>query len=777
MKNVLVVLVLMISFSSNSLSQLLHNPHSNHGNSFEELGFLLPTPNENRTASGAPGPKYWQQRADYEMDIILDESNNILTGNETITYYNNAPTALTYLWVQLDENFHNPNADANHEKASKLNDRMTEAQMMAIEPWRNLEGYGLHITSATDAGGKTLRYTINQTMMRIDLPVALQPGKQFVFKIGWNYKINDKLTRGGRGGFEHFAEEGNNLYSIAQFYPRMAVYSDFMGWQTQQFTGGAEFALTFGNFKVNITAPADHIVAATGQCVNYKSLLTPLQMERWNQAQHADAPVEIVTLQEAVQASKQKSRETKTWKYEAENVRDFAFNTSRRLVWDAFAINIEGRQIMCMSYYGKEAYPLYRKYSSKVVAHTLRVYSKYTIPYPYPVAISVEAATAMEYPMLAMNHGRAEPDGTYSEAVKNGMIGVVIHEVGHNFFPMIVNSDERQYWWMDEGLNSFVQYLAEQEFDPHFPSKRGPADKVVDYMKLPKDLLEPIMTKADAVLYYGSNAYTKAATGLNILRETIMGRELFDFAFKEYARRWAFRHPTPSDLFRTLEDASAIDLDWFWRGWYFGTDPVDISIDNVTYYRVGIGSSPPPLQGEPIASIRNKEDRKITYAVDRDTTLRDYYFFNRDADERYNQAIKDKQLGSLADSAATSKWANDHFYELTFSNIGGLIMPLILQWTYKDGTTEIERVPVGIWKTNEKRVTKVFIKNKEVSTILLDPYKETADINEANGTWPLKEVPSRFQLFKQAPAPARGQSIGGNAMKEDAPKPGETLKP
>jgi hypothetical protein len=531
-----------------------------------------------------------------------------------------------------------------------------------------------------------------------------------------------------------------------------------------QFTGGAEFALTFGNFKVAITVPADHIVAATGECRKYKSLLTPAQFGRWTRAQTATAPVEIVTLDEALAASKQKSTAKKTWLYEASDVRDFAFNTSRRLVWDAEAIYVDGKKVLCMSYYGKEAYPLYSKYSTKVVAHTIKTYSKHTIPYPYPVAISVEAANGMEYPMLAMNYGRAEADGTYSEATKYGMIGVIIHEVGHNFFPMIVNSDERQYWWMDEGLNTFVQYLTEQEFDPNYPSTRGPAHRIVDYMKLPKDKLEPIMTKGDAVLNVGSNAYGKAATGLNILRETIMGRELFDYAFKEYARRWAFKHPTPADLFRTLEDASAVDLDWFWRGWYFGTDPVDISLDSVKYYRVDDGTKTYPASFEPIANRKNKLDSTIVYAVNSDTTLRDFYYHNRGSDAALQAERKYNETAKTVDSAAQGKWSDSHLYELTFSNQGGLVMPLIIQWTYKDGTTEVEKIPVSIWKLNEKQVTKVFIKNKEVTGIVLDPYKETADINEANGQWPVKEIPTRFQLFKQSQVGSRGQSSGGNAM-------------
>ncbi|MDB5249032.1 MAG: aminopeptidase [Segetibacter sp.] len=770
-------LLFLISAAGFSLlsanAQQLSNPGSHHANRFEELNYLLATPNEYRTATGAPGPKYWQQRADYDIAVELDEPNNMLKGTETVTYYNNSPNPLNYIWMQIDENFHNPNSESNRTNTSRVDNRMTDAQLNNLEPWRKLEGYGINITRATDNGLRPLKYTINQTMMRIDLPATLNPGERFVFKLDWNFKIPDKLTRYGRGGFEHFDEDNNNLYSIAQFHPRLAVYSDFQGWQTLQFTSGAEFALNFGNFKVSITVPADHIIAATGECQNYKSVLTPAQYSRWQQAQTSKQPVEVITLDEALKASQSKSTAKKTWIYTASNVRDFAFNSSRRLVWDAMAANIEGKKVMCMSYYGKEAYPLYRKYSTKIVAHTLRSYSKHTIPYPYPVAISVEAAIGMEYPMLAMNYGRAEKDGTYSEATKNGMIGVIIHEVGHNFFPMIVNSDERQYWWMDEGLNSFVQFLAEQELDINFPSNRGPAHKIVDYMRLPKDKLEPIMTKGDAVANVGSNAYGKASTGLNILRETIMGREQFDFAFKEYARRWAFKHPTPADLFRTMEDASGIDLDWFWRGWYFGTDAVDISIDSVKWFKLDPNATArsPKLAFEPTYITRNKQDTSMKFEVDVDTTLRDFYFYNRLADSAYADEKRNLASAATADKENEGKWVNKNFYELTFSNKGGMVMPIILEWTYQDGTKEVERVPVRIWMLNEQHVTKVFIKDKPVAGIRLDPFRETADINEGNGIWPVKEMPGRFELFKHAQGAGRGQSAGGNSMQRAQQRP------
>ncbi|MBW7891931.1 MAG: M1 family metallopeptidase [Chitinophagaceae bacterium] len=751
-------------------AQHLNNPGSNHGNRFEQLSYLLPTPNEYRTASGAPGPRYWQQRADYDITCELDETNLKLTGSETITYYNNSPNPLHYLWLQLDENIHDPNSDNNRDNRSSMKPLMNHNQIMDLETWRKMEGYGVKITKLT-SGGKSLSYTINQTMMRVDLPTDLMPGQKLVFEIDWNYKIPDRYYQMGRGGYEYFPEDGNYVFTMSQWYPRMAVYSDFQGWQTLPFTGGAEFALTFGNFKVKMTVPGDHIVGATGECRNYAQVLGSARYKRWQQAQSSmQQPFEVITLSEAVSNEKNTEAGKKTWIYEAQNVRDFAWTSSKKFIWDAMAVTLDGKKVMAMSYYPKEAYTLYSKYSTRVVAHTLKTYSKHTIPYPYPVAISVEASSGMEYPMICFNPGRTEKDGTYSEAVKYSMISVVIHEVGHNFFPMIVNSDERQWWWMDEGLNTFCQFLTEQEFDNNYPSRRGPAYLITDYMKLPKNELEPIMTMGDNVLSVGSNAYAKASTGLNILRETIMGRELFDYAFKQYARRWAFKHPTPADLFRTMEDASGIDLDWFWRGWWFGTEPVDISLDSVKWFKMDDPKNATALNKQEFVHIgqkRNKEDASITFATDADTVLRDYYYFHRKADEQRVLRQRDAMLEKDPENA--SKWVDKNFYELHFSNKGGMVMPVIIEWTYKDGTKEIDRVPVTVWRLNEEKFTKVFIKDKEATAIQIDPYRETADIDEENNRWPVKELPSRFQLFKEGQRVARGASVGGNAM-QDAEK-------
>ena len=756
-----------------------NNPGSNHGNRFEQLGTILPTPNEYRTASGAPGSKYWQQRCDYDIVCELDEPNRRLNGKETLTYYNNSPDILTYLWIQLDENQHSSDNNSGYQNSNSMPKNLSDQDLARMNGKKD-KSYGDNIVKITDAAGKPLAYTINKTMMRVELPQSLKPGQQFIFKIEWNYNIIERTKYGGRGGFENFAEDGNDLFTMTQWYPRLCVYSDFQGWQNHQFVGSGEFALTFGNFKVAMTVPADHIVMSTGQGQNYQQVLSSKEYARWQTAQNAKDVTEIVTLDEAIAKEKLRSTQKKTWIFKADMVRDFAWGSSRKFIWDAMPAFVEGKKIMCMSAYGKEAYNLYRRYSTKAVAHTIKSYSKFTIPYPYPVAQSLEAANGMEYPMICFNFGRCEKDGTYSEGTKNGMLGVVIHEVGHNFFPMIINSDERQWTWMDEGLNSFVEYLTEELWDNKFPVGKGPAYKIIDYMKLPKDQLEPIMTNSENIINFGANAYSKPATGLNILRETIMGRNLFDYAFKEYARRWAFKHPTPADLFRTMEDASGEDLDWYWRGWFYGTEPCDISLDSVKWANLSteVVKSPnnqertitqsvaKPIQNnfEDISKIRNREDKNIVFATDADLSLRDFYW-------RYDRGMAKVDTASttitLPESTTEQLTAEQkiqiacgkNLYELTFSNAGGLVMPIIIEWTFKDGSKQVDRIPVYVWRKNENKVTKTFLKDNEAVSIKIDPMRETADINEKNNSWPSITEPSKFQLFKARSGNPRG---GGN---------------
>jgi hypothetical protein len=746
---------------------------------FRQLGQELPTPNVYRTASGAPGHEYYQQRADYDMSITLDDETQRIYGEETITYTNNSPDELRYLWVQLDQNMRAQNSTTQQIKTGGIFNQRGATAQTAFNQLKNNQFYdfdgGFKLAYVKTVAGANLPYTVNNTMMRVDLPTPLRQGQKFSFKIKWWFNINDRMDIGGRSGYEYFEEEDNYLYTIAQFFPRMAVYNDVEGWQNKQFLGQGEFTLPFGDYKVDITVPSDHIVASTGELTNASRILSSKQRARLAKAKKSyDDPVIIVTQEEAEAAEKNKATSTKTWTFEAENVRDFAFATSRKFIWDAQAVDISGKTTMAMSYYPKEGNPLWEQYSTRVVAHTLKVYSKFTIDYPYHKAISVHTKwIGMEYPMICFNGGRPESDGTYSEGTKYGMIGVIIHEVGHNFFPMIINSDERQWTWMDEGLNTFVQYLTEQEWDHDYPSRRGPAAKIVPYMSGPKEQIVPIMTNSESILQFGNNAYGKPATALNILRETVMGRELFDYAFKEYSRRWAFKHPTPADLFRTMEDASGVDLDWFWRGWFYTTDHVDIAIKDVQWYQM---STKDPDLEKPFEAEKDRQandhvgrarNEVIRTMVDEVPATRDFYnsynpfevsAADREAYDRYRAGLS-KEEAALLD-------AGYHFYGVTFENQGGLLMPLVLRFTLEDGTEEVKRIPAEVWLKNEDEFTKWFNFTQPVVQITLDPFLEMADTDRSDNYWPAMQEPSKFDVYSRG-ATSRWQRNGrSNPMRE-----------
>jgi len=741
---------------------------------FRQLDQELPTPNEQRTASGAPGHAYWQMKADYDIHVeitepIADGSSALpkLSGYETITYHNQSPDKLDYLWLQLDQNIFEPGSDAEMIRTGTIGDSISLDQVSKwVEPY---EG-GYKITAVTDAAGGKLKYTINKTMMRIDLPKPLAPGATFAFKVSWWNWLNDRMKWGGRGGYEYFPEEDNYIHTIAQFYPRMAAYMDYSGWMHKQFLGNGEFTLDFGDYTLSITVPSDHVVAATGLLQNEGAVLTTEQRNRLAKARTATEPVYVVTEEEAKKnevksAEAKKALGKKTWIYKSTNVRDVAFASSRKFMWDAMDQPIGKGHVLCMSFFPKEGNPLWGQYSTKVVAHTIKTYSKFTCDYIYPVAQSIHTdRIGMEYPMICFNGGRPEKDGTYSERTKYGMIGVITHEVGHNFFPMIINSDERQWTWMDEGLNTFVQYLTEQEWDRDYPSWRGKPRNIVDYMKgdpnaapdQVKARIEPIMTNSESLTQFGNNAYGKPCTALNILRETVMGRELFDHAFKTYAERWKFKHPTPADFFRTMEDASAVDLDWFWRGWFYTTDHVDIELANLRYKRMDPRDPLLAEQAKRADKLREVPDLSrqrniadsLRYVVDRDPATRDFYnaydpltATERDltAYEKWKKGLKPEELALLNEDL--------HLYELQFKNIGGLVMPVILEWEYVDGTKDVDRIPAEIWKTADE-VSKVFVKRKEVKSVTLDPFLETADCDLNNNSWPPRMVPTRFDVFK-----------------------------
>jgi hypothetical protein len=711
---------------------------------FEQLNQTLPTPNEYRTGSGAPGPKYWQQRADYVIAAELDDDNQRMTGSETITYYNNSPDILKYLWLQVDQNLFAKGNNTTKTANSIVKDSASLKTAASNFDLYDFDG-GFKISAVKDAAGKAFPYTINQTMMRIDLPTPLKTGEKINLSIDWSFNITDRNVFGSsaRSGYEYFPEDGNYIYAIGQWFPRMCVYDDYQGWQNKQFLGQGEFALAFGDYKVRITVPADHIIASTGMLKNPQEVLSKTELERFEKAKTSfDQPVIIVTQAEATQKEKSKLKEKKTWEFHAENVRDFAFASSRKFIWDAQAVKIGSKIPLAMSFYPKEGNPLWERESTKAVRNTLITYSKYTIDFPYPVANSVHTADiGMEYPMICFNWGRPNKDGSYDDRMKNRMLYVIIHEVGHNFFPMIINSDERQWTWQDEGINSFIQYRTEAECYPGFPSRRGPPEKLVPYMKGDKNSQRPLMTNSEQILQFGSEQYGKAATALNILRETVMGPELFDKAFKEYATRWAFKHPKPADFFRTMEDASAVDLDWFWRGWFYTTDNVDLSIDKVKWFQ---------LKNE-----KTNIEQKQVKSKEGDLASDENKFSNfNNGPQPLTLIDTDARLygeftSRINDKGIMQKLEGKNIYEITFSNKGGLVMPVIIQWVYKDGTNEIEKIPAEIWRTNENKVTKVFVKDKEVTNILLDPKAETTDVNTTDNVFPKVQQPSKFDDFKK----------------------------
>ncbi|WP_439129366.1 M1 family metallopeptidase [Polaribacter sp.] len=677
--------------------------HTNQ-NKFKQLKELLPTPNLQRTASGAPGIKYTQQKVDYTMDILLDDANTRIYGDETITYHNNSDDTLSYLWVQLDQNMRAADSKTPDIQSSKIPNRTSKTRFNKSYIDAPFDG-GFKIESVKNIDGSNLSHTINQTMMRINLVQPLASGEKFQFKIKWWYNINNHRTQGGRSGYEHFTENGNNNYVIAQFYPRMCVYDNVEGWQNDQFWGRSEFALEFGDFTVNITTPEDHMLGATGVLQNPEDVFSRKELRRLKKARKTfDEPVIIRTQDEAEKIEKTKATKTKTWKFVAENVRDYAFASSRKFIFDAMAVDINGKTVMAESLYSKEANPLYGDHSTRAVAQTLKTYSRYTFDYPYHKAISVDGQMGMEYPQICFNPGRPNPDGTYSERTKYRMIKVTIHEVGHNFFPMIVNSDERQWTWMDEGLNSYMEMLAELDYDPNFPITRGYPKNIVRYMAGDQSRIAPIMSKGDNVYSFGNNAYGKPATALWILRETIMGKELFDHAFKTYAKRWKFKHPTPADFFRTMEDASGVDLDWFWRGWFYTTDVTDIGIQEV---------------------------RKF-YAEDSNNTTIDF--------------VEDTSEGLAIKKPKNAK--SKYFYEITYNKPGGLVMPIIVEFTYDDGTKEKKMYPAEIWRYNDNQVTKAVHSDKQITKIVVDPDLETADVDTSNNSFP-RNKDDEFSKFKK----------------------------
>jgi len=712
------------------MNSLAQNPNANQ-NKFRQLDYELPTPNVYRTASGAPGHAYWQNTADYEMDIVLDDEKQRIYGVEKINYTNKSPDNLEYLWIQLDQNMRNPQSETYKIRQGNIKDGVSLYEYFNL--FHTFPG-GFNIDYVNDEKGNPFSVKVNHTMMRVDLTEPLQSGDSITIDIKWWYNINDRMEIGGRSGYEYFKEEDNYLYTIAQFFPRMAVYSDVTGWQNKQFLGRGEFTLPFGDYDVKLTVPESMIVGATGEIQNVGEVLTSEQQLRLEKARTSDKPVIIVSQDEATKNEKSRSTDTKTWHFKAQNVRDYGWCASRKFIWDAQGVQFGDRTVMAMSLYPKEGNPMWEMYSTKAIVLTLETYSKFTFDYPYPVAYSINGKSiGMEYPMICFNGGRTDKEGKFSDNVKYRTILVIIHEVGHNYFPMIINSDERQWTWMDEGINTFLQYQTERAWTDEtgklFPSRRGPAKLIVPYMKGDKRYISPIMTNSESIFQFGNNAYGKPCTALNILRETVMGPELFDYAFKIYANRWKFKHPSPADFFRTMEDASSVDLDWFWRGWFYTTDHCDVAITDVEQLKVYIQK---PEDGDSPKTIAKKV-KKLS-KVDKVNPML--------------QAIKsaenpakafDRIKANLTDVRKEILDKKVYLCQVDLKMIGGLVMPVILKLEYEDGSNDEVRIPAEIWRMQnellEKTVSKVLVTNKPVIKVVLDPNLETADTDISNNVW------------------------------------------
>jgi len=758
-------------------AQGIQQTKGNFVDKFRQLDEVLPTANTYRNAAGQPGHEYWQQQVDYRIEVALDEPNQTISAVAEISYQNNSPDTLAYLWLQLDQNRFRADSMDNMSRtfngASPEEERPARISMGQLRRLQYLEDVelGYQIQAVEDSRGNALSHTIVGTLMRVDLSAPLESGDRTGLTIEYRYKIANGEVMSPRGGYEYFPDDenqaGNYIFAVSQWFPRLVAYTDYEGWTNKEFLGSGEFTLEFGDYQVDITVPADHVVAASGELSNPGQVLTDLQRERLTEAETAARPVYIVTPDEALENEREGTDDTRTWRFEAENIRDFAWASSRKFIWDAKGHHQAGAEqelVMAMSFYPKEGVPLWSDYSTEVVIHTLDVYSRFSFDFPYPTAqsVSVGFLGGMEYPMITFNGPRteAQEDGsrTYSLSEKRFLIGVIIHEIGHFYFPMIVNSDERQWTWMDEGLNSYLDAVAGREWDSEIPWGVEPRD-ITDYMRSQNQV--PIMTQSDSVLRLGANAYSKPAAALEVLRETVMGRELFDFAFRQYANLWRFKRPTPADFFRTMEEASGIDLDWFWRGWFYTTDHVDISLDRVFEMRIDTenpdidferrrqqdADKPPSLFVE-----RNRAEGLRTW-VERNPDVRDFYDDNDQFTvtnverNRYNsflEGLEDWERQALERAVDEDK----HYYILEFANRGGLVMPIILQVTYANGESEQIRYPAEIWRRSPASVKRLLVTEEKLTEIVVDPLLETADVEVENNFYPRRIIPSRIESFK-----------------------------
>ena len=772
-----IVLILIAALSLNALS---YAEVGSGARAFNQLGEVLPTATTYRTASGAPGKDYWQQQADYDIKASLNETQRSIDATAKIRYQNNSPDTLRYLWLQLDQNrFRDDSLDRRSRTSDK--DRVSYQTLRDHQSMIDND-YGYQALQFSDASGNPIKATVVDTLVRLDLQRPLEPGASVTLGVTWQFSIIEDAAIGGRSGYELFPENNTQLFFLAQWFPRLAAYSDYEGWHNKAFLGRGEFTLEFGNYNVELTVPDNHIVSATGELTNSNDVLSKNQLARLN-AVAADKLSFIVTPEEAKQNETTDATGTKTWRFIAENVRDFAWASSSKFIWDAMIHEQPGAEydkVLAMSFYPNEAEPVWSKYSTHAVAHTLDVYSRLSFDYPYPVAQSVNTwdRGGMEYPMITFNGYRPDPpklekdkpattkaneQRAYSRDIKYSLIGVIIHEIGHIYFPMVVNSDERQWTWMDEGLNTFLEYVAELEWEEKYPAFGGETnilDYIPSYMASSNQV--PIMTQSDSILQFGPNAYVKPAAALTVLRETVMGRDLFDFAFREYSQRWKFKRPTPADFFRTMEDASGVDLDWFWRAWFFGTEHVDIAITDIRAYR--LKSSNPDID-YPLDREENNRNKPAPVSIERNQAqgietrearyeeLKDLYSEN----DRYTVSNEDRNEAEKAFNKL-EPWErrvferaiddNELFYFLDFSNKGGVPSPVLMTINYENGATRELELPAEIWRRNAEKVTFSLIEKDPIAFIEIDRHHQTADSDFRNNRFPPSIYQSRLEAYK-----------------------------
>jgi hypothetical protein len=665
--------------------QWLHDDGTRTNRSMFRVLDEWPDPNDYRNAAGMPGPRYWQQKVDYVIEASLDTVEHVIDGSERIIYTNNSPDVLRYLWLQLDQNTRSEEYSRSYQAQGALPERISPRARRFVGLDRFDGGFRLSRVQLVGGNGMLSEadYRINNTVMRVNLEEPLQPGATQSLEIDWSYRIPDF----GRGGKELVSDGW--IYEMAQWFPRMSVYDDVNGWQTDQFMGRGEFYLEFGDYDVSLTVPRNHIVDATGVLQNPTEVLTQEQMDRLAQAYLTEEPQFIVTADEVMDPrARPEGTGMLTWRFVAEDVRDFAWVSSKTYVWDAagFAYREGETPIAVHSVYPRDAMPLWDKVSTRATVQTLKTYGRLAFEYPYPKAVNANGlAGGMEYPMIAFCGARPQPDGTYSDAVERSLIGVTIHEVGHNWFPMIVATDERKWTWMDEGLNTFLQYYGEQDYaetycggvwtqteDCSYPSRRGPATNIVSYMQDPDQV--PLMTESDLIHKdFGNNGYAKPATGLVMLREHVLGEASFDDAFGGYSQAWMFKKPQPADFFRSMEEGAGENMAWFWRGWFYTTHANDQAIDNVTT--------------QAAAELVGSDDRGA------------------------------------------------HYHRVKVDNAGGLVMPLELEVTFEDGTKQRMDLPVDVWRNNELTFTVGFFADQGIVEVVLDPDESYADIDRSNNVW------------------------------------------